>query len=270
MRRASNTLFIGVALITVALGLVPAVVLVSTVGLGGFIEAWQRSSQLSSALWTTLWSGFASLGVIVLLGGPTVWYLARMAPRRIAAWGMGAVLVPLFMPPLVLGLVLAYVLGPDTSIGTVLTSWGLTTTNSWFALVIGQVYEALPYFIITAWAGLTTLSPLTEEAAYSLNRGPRQVFWYVTMPLAAPSLIAALAMAWSRVVGAFGAVVILAYHPTGLPVAIWVGLEELGLVQALPLALWLLIVGLPIPLALALRRESRVALRSSHHGSHFR
>jgi molybdate/tungstate transport system permease protein len=166
------------------------------------------------------------------------------------------------MPPLVLGLVLAYVLGPDTGVGSLLNGLGVTTTNSWFALVVAQVYEALPYFVMTAWAGLASVPRLIEETAWTLGKSPRQVFWYATLPLAAPSLIVAMAMAWSRVVGAFGAVIILAYHPTGLPVAIWVGLEELGLAQALPLALWLLVVGLPIPLGIALRRDgSAVALR---------
>lgn len=247
--------------LTLGLGLLPGIVLVATVGVGGFVAAWHTSPQLSTAFWTTLWSGLMSLGIIVLLGGPTVWYLTRIASPGLAIWGMGLVLVPLFMPPLVLGLVLAYVLGPDTSVGAVLTAWGVTTTNSWFALVVGQVYEALPYFIITAWAGLRRLSPIIEEAAHSLNRKPCEVFWYVTVPISAPSLIAALAMTWSRVVGAFGAVVILAYHPTGLPVAIWIGLEEVGLAQALPLALWLLVVGLPVPLGFAIRGERRVALR---------
>jgi molybdate/tungstate transport system permease protein len=261
MPRISAAVTAGVAALTLGLGLVPGAVLLGNVGIDGFFAAWRTNPELPSALWTTVISGLIALAVIVLLGGPTVWYLARMAPRRLASWGLGLILVPLFMPPLVLGLVLAFVLGPDSAVGSVLSSWGVNPTNSWFALVVAQVYEALPYFIITAWAGLRNLSPLIEESALNLNRSPRDVFWYVTMPMAAPSLVAALAMTWSRVAGAFGAVVILAYHPSGLPIAIWVGLQELGLAQALPLALWLLVVGLPLPLGLAWRGERHVAIR---------
>lgn len=259
MGNVSKGALIGVTVLTVALGLVPAAVLLGTVGVHGFIADWHTSSSLSSAFRTTLVSGFISLGLVLLLGGPTVWYLARLAPPKVASWGMGLVLVPLFMPPLVLGLVLAYVLGPDSGVGAAISAWGISPENSWFALVVGQVYESLPYFIITAWAGLSNWPALIEDAALSLNRHPRQVFWYVTLPLAAPSLVAAMAMTWSRVVGAFGAVVILAYHPAGLPLAIWIGLQEMGLAQALPLALWLLVVGLPIPLGLALRGDRHVA-----------
>lgn len=249
-----------IAAFTVALGLVPAVVLLANVGWHRVLTDWATSPALASALTTTVVSGLVALAIILALGLPTAWYLARRAPPRVSRLGLGMILVPLFMPPLVLGLVLAFILGPVTGIGAVLSGAGIAPTNSWFALVAAEVYEALPYFVVTAWAGLAQSPRLLEEAAQSLRRRPREVFWYVTLPLVGPSLVAALAMTWSRVVGAFGAVIVLAYHPTGLPVAIWIGLEELGLAQALPFALWLLVVGLPVPLALVLKGNRDVAV----------
>jgi molybdate/tungstate transport system permease protein len=71
----------------------------------------------------------------------------------------------------------------------------------------------------------------------------------VTLPLAAPGLAMALAVAWARAMGAFGAVVIIAYHPYGIPLQIWTTLQETGLPTALPFALVLLVVALPLPLA---------------------
>ena len=59
----------------------------------------------------------------------------------------------------------------------------------------------------------------------------------------------ALAIAWARAMGAFGAVVIIAYHPFGIPLQIWTTLQETGLPTALPFALVLLVVALPLPLA---------------------
>jgi molybdate/tungstate transport system permease protein len=75
------------------------------------------------------------------------------------------------------------------------------------------------------------------------------VFRRVTLPLAAPGLSMALAVAWARAMGAFGAVVVVAYHPYGLPLQIWTTLQETGLASALPFALVLLVVALPLPLA---------------------
>jgi molybdate/tungstate transport system permease protein len=49
--------------------------------------------------------------------------------------------------------------------------------------------------------------------------------------------------------GAFGAVLIIAYHPFGIPLQIYTVLQETGLASALPYALVLLLVALPLPLA---------------------
>ncbi len=91
----------------------------------------------------------------------------------------------------------------------------------------------------------------------------------VTLPLAAPGLAMALAVAWARAMGAFGAVVIIAYHPFGIPLQIWTTLQETGLASALPFALVLLVVALPLPLAAyiwsarARRPTSRLTAASS-------
>jgi len=75
------------------------------------------------------------------------------------------------------------------------------------------------------------------------------VFRRVTLPLAAPGLAMAMAVAWARAIGAFGAVVIIAYHPFGIPLQIFTTLQETGLASALPFALVLLVVALPLPMA---------------------
>jgi len=75
------------------------------------------------------------------------------------------------------------------------------------------------------------------------------VFRRVTLPLASPGLATALAIAWARAMGAFGAVIIIAYHPYGLPLQIYTTLDQTGLPNALPYALVLLVVALPLPLA---------------------
>jgi molybdate/tungstate transport system permease protein len=56
-------------------------------------------------------------------------------------------------------------------------------------------------------------------------------------------------MAWARAMGAFGAPIVVSYHPAGLPVGLWIVLEEFGLPAALPLALLLVLAALPLPLA---------------------
>jgi len=142
-----------------------------------------------------------------------------------------------------------FMVGPYTPIGELIGHFNLSATNTFLALVIAQVYESAPYYVLGAMAAFSAVDPMLEQQAALLGDQPRRVFRRVTLPLAAPGLAMALAVAWARAMGAFGAVVIIAYHPYGLPLQIWTTLQETGLPTALPFALVLLVVALPLPLA---------------------
>ncbi len=80
----------------------------------------------------------------------------------------------------------------------------------------------------------------------------------MTLPLARLGLASALATAWVRALGEFGIVLIIAYYPQGIPVRLWVNLQDVGLSAVYPL-LWLFFaIALPLPLLLgALSRRER-------------
>lgn len=197
--------------------------------------------------------------VIVLVGTPLGWGAARGGNAW--RWVEYLLLVPLLMPPLVVGLVLAYLLGPYGLFEPVLRPLGLSGTNSLFAVVVAEIYEAIPYYVLAVIASVRQVPRALEEAAWMLGSSPFATVRRITLPLAWPGIMVGLAMTFARAVGAFGAVIVVAYFPHTLPVAIWVGLQEQGLTTAFPLALLLLLVALPAPLILFLwRRMPRVEL----------
>ena len=193
-------------------------------------------------------SGAITLAVLLLLGTPLAWKLARGSLPFPRFWEAG-VLCSLLLPPLVIGLLLVFMVGPYTPIGELLGHVHLSATNTFLALVIAEVYESAPYYVLGAQAAFAAVEPAIEEQAALLGDRPSRVARRVTLPLAAPGLAMALAVAWARAMGAFGAVVIIAYHPYGIPLQIWTTLQETGLATALPFALVLLVVALPLPLA---------------------
>ena len=193
-------------------------------------------------------SGAVTLGVLVLFCTPLAWALARGTLPFPRIWEAG-VLATLLLPPLVIGLLLVFMVGPFTPIGHLLSGLNLSATDTFLALVIAQVYESAPYYVLGAQAAFSSVDPRLEQQASLLGDRPRRVFRRVTVPLASPGLAMALAIAWARAMGAFGAVIIIAYHPTALPLQIWTSLQETGLPSALPFALVLLVVALPLPLA---------------------
>lgn len=188
-----------------------------------------------------------ALGVLVVAGTPLAYLLARgrlPAPRL---WEAG-LLVSMLLPPLVIGLLLVFMVGPLTPIGEALSRIHLSATNTFFALVVAEVYEAGPYYILGAQAAFAAVDHRLEQQAGLLGDPPARVLRRVSLPLAAPGLAMALAAGWARAIGAFGAVIIVAYHPYGLPMQIWTTLNETGLPSALPFALVLLVIALPLPL----------------------
>jgi molybdate/tungstate transport system permease protein len=210
-------------------------------------------SSLSTAgaldpLVVSLESGAVTLGVLLLLGTPLARMLARGTLPFPRIWETG-VLLSLLLPPLVIGLLLVFMVGPYTPIGQLLGDVHLSATNTFLALVIAEVYESAPYYVLGAQAAFAAVDPRLEQQAGLLGDPPRRVFRRVTLPLAAPGLAMALAVAWARAMGAFGAVIIIAYHPYGIPLQIYTTLQETGLASALPFALVLLVVALPLPLA---------------------
>lgn len=197
---------------------------------------------------TSVESGLVTLGVLVVLCTPLAWLLARGKLPFPRVWETG-VLCSLLLPPLVIGLLLVFLVGPYTTIGHMLAWLHQSATNTFLALVVAEVYESAPYYVLGAQSAFASVEPRLEQQAALLGDRPRRVFRRVTLPLAAPGLAMAMSIAWARAMGAFGAVVIIAYHPDGIPLQIYTTLEETGLPSALPYALVLLVVALPLPLA---------------------
>ncbi len=235
----------GAFLVWVAL-LGPVITLIAHLSWGPFWAALRAPGALDPLV-TSVESGLVTLLVLVVLCTPLAYLMARERLPFQRVWEAG-VLCSLLLPPLVIGLLLVFMVGPYTWIGSILNWFHQTATNTFLALVIAEVYESAPYYVLGAQAAFAGVEPRLEQQAALLGDPPVRVFRRVTFPLAAPGLAMSLAVAWARAMGAFGAVVIIAYHPTGIPLQIFTTLQETGLPSALPFALVLLVVALPLPL----------------------
>ncbi|MGH9300020.1 MAG: molybdate ABC transporter permease subunit, partial [Acidimicrobiales bacterium] len=209
----------------------------------------QRGGAGLGPLWLSLSASGIALAAMVGLGTPLAYLLARRRlpfPRLVEA----GILIPLAMPPLVIGLLLIFLIGPSSAIGGALNRAdpSIFGINTFFALVVAEFYEAAPYFVLAAYASFSGVDERLEQDAHLLGDSGLRAFRRVTLPLAAPGLASGIAIAWARAMGAFGAVVIVAYNPPGLPMAIDTGLQAFGLAGALPYALLLVIATLPVPL----------------------
>ena len=234
---------IGAAVFAVFL-LYPFTALFARIGL------WQwtddiRSPALASVRVSLLLTSLAMV-VIVALGTPVALYITRCTTRERLVW-QAVLLVPILLPPLALGILLTLAFGPYTSLGTWLEHYGVVMTNSATAFILTQVYVGMSYYVLGAVAALDAVPVNLQKQAALLGLTPVNVFLRVTLPLARLGLAVALTIAWVRAIGEFGAVVVTAYYPSGMPVQLWVNLQSFGLPAVMPLLIVFLAVALPLP-----------------------
>ena len=103
------------------------------------------------------------------------------------------------------------------------------------------------YYVLGAVAAFDSVPSILQKQAALLGLAPWKVFLRVTLPLARLGLAVALSIAWIRTISEFGAVVVTAYYPSGMPVQLWVNLQSFGLPAVMPLLVIFLSVALPLP-----------------------
>lgn len=207
---------------------------------------------LRQAMELTLLTTGASLAVILVLGTPLAYLLAR---RRFPGVHLVNTLVdlPMVLPPAVAGIALLMAFGRRGIVGGHLDDAGITLGFTTVAVVLAQIFVAVPFYVRAARAGFARVARDLEEAAADLGAPPATVFRSVTLPLARPSLAAGAVLAWARAVGEFGATIMFAGNFAGktqtMPLAIYGRYEAGDLTTTLLLSAILLVASMLVLLA---------------------
>jgi molybdate transport system permease protein len=117
------------------------------------------------------------------------------------------VTLPLVMPPVATGLLLLRAFGRRSPLGRALDAAGIEIVFTWKAVVIAMAVMSLPIILLTAKAGFEQLNPRFEQMAATLGARPLRIFWTISLPLAARSLVAAALLGFARALGEFGATI---------------------------------------------------------------
>jgi len=207
------------------------------------------------ALRLSLVCSLSATALSVLFGLPLAWVLARIEfPGKPLVRGL--VLLPLVLPPVVGGVAL---LAAFSNRGLVnnwldaLFGFRVQLTFTTAGAVLAETFVALPFFVITAEAGLRSMDRRYEDVAATLGAGRWTVFRRVTLPAVLPSVVAGAVLAWARALGEFGATITFAGNIIGrtqtLPLAVYLQLESRPDV-AVALSLVLLAVSLVLIVSL--------------------
>jgi len=218
-------------------------------------RAWQSApqSEVLQAVWLSLLTSFLALLLIVLVGTPLGYTLARRS-----FWGRRLVNtlveLPIVLPPAVAGLALLLTFGRRGLLGETLDALGISLVFTTAGVVVAQTFVAMPFYVRAAQVGFAGVDRDLEAAARVDGAAGHKVFMLITLPLASRALLSGMLLSWARALGEFGATIIFAGSLAGktrtMPLLVYNILE-----RDLHAALWtaLLLVGLA-GLAVALTR----------------
>lgn len=219
---------------------VPMVSLFLSVPPGEILAQMNNPTVVDSAT-TSLLSASISTVVATLFGLPLAYWLAR-TDGAVTKAILAVVVLPLVLPPTVGGIVLLTVFGPGSPLGEAAVAAGVPLTRSLAGVVLAQTFVASPFVVVTAKAAFESVDQTLEYASRSLGKGRLTTARHVTLPLAGPGILAGVTLAFARAIGEFGATMMMAYYPRTMPVQIWVAFIELGLDNAYPVAILLVVI----------------------------
>ena len=193
------------------------------------------SPSATDAVRVSFAASFGATAVATIFGVPAGYWLARV-PARVSAPILFLLAMPLAFPPVASGIMLLYVLGDRAPVGAFLSSHGLGVADTILGVAAAEFFVSGSFVTIAATAAFATLNPIYEDAARTLGVSEWRIFFGVSLPAVASNVAAGIAFAWLRAIGEYGATSIVAYHPTSLPVALYVALSASGVRTALALS----------------------------------
>ncbi|WP_460822866.1 molybdate ABC transporter permease subunit [Lysobacter olei] len=226
-------------------------------------SAW-NSTPWIAATWVTLKLAGLTTLILLALGMPLAWWLARTR----SGWRVpiGAVVaLPMVLPPTVLGFYLLIGLAPQSPIGQMTNALGLGTLAFTFeGLLLASVLYSLPFVVHPLQAGFAAVPRAVLDAAATLRASPLDRFFSVVLPLSRPALVTATLLGFAHTVGEFGVVLMVGGNIEGetrvLSVLLYDQVEGMAYADAHRLAAGLLLFSFALLLVMQwLGRRTAVA-----------
>src|SRR5690625_922613 len=196
-----------------------------------------------SPLWLSIKTATIATIIVFIVGVLLARFIARRSFRGKTVIE-SIFMLPLVLPPTVVGFILLYIFGKNGFIGRILIEWfDFQVVFSWYAVIIAAIVVSFPLMYQSAQAAFQQYDPNVEHAAYTMGASRFKVFWTISFPIAWPGLLAGLVLTFARALGEFGATLMLAgYIPNvtdTIPLAIYFAVESGDLDRA---KFWVIVI----------------------------
>lgn len=199
-------------------------------------------------VWLTLKLAGVTTLLLLLLGTPVAWWLARTRSKlKIPIEALTA--LPLVLPPTVLGFYLLILMSPTSTLGRFwVTLTGDSLTFSFTGLVVASVIYSLPFMVQPLASAFDSIGRAPLEAAASLRAPPLDTFFSVVVPLSARGFLTAIVLTFVHTIGEFGVVLMVGGNIPGetrvISIAIYEQVETLNYQDAHILSVGLVVFAL--------------------------
>lgn len=161
----------------------------------------------------TLKTAAVATVITFLLGIALAYFVSNL--RRGKTFLDAIILLPMVLPPTVVGFFLLLIFGKRSPIGKFLLQFDISLVFTWQAAVIAAVVVSLPLVYRTTRAAFEQLDPNIIYAARTLGVSEWKIFWHVLMPNARHGILAGLVLSFTRAMGEFGATIMFAGNVPG-------------------------------------------------------
>ena len=230
----------------------------------------------ADALWLSLRLAASTTAVLMAIGLPVAWWIARATKthRHLRTIIQALVALPLVLPPSVIGFYLLVSFGPLTTSGRLFTQiFGHPVAFSFAGLLLGSIIFSLPFAVQPLVAGFEAIEDGYLEAATGLGLSPFYVFTQIALPAVRGSLLIASVLTFTHTIGEFGVVLMVGGNIPGvtrtLSIALYDRVEDGDFAGAGHLSLLLLLISLAALLVVYGRFKETSLGRSGqvNHGS---
>jgi len=196
--------------------------------------------EVYESILLTLRTALYAVGFVAVTGIPLAYLIARYE-----FWGKSLLEslldIPVMVPHTAAGIALLVAFNGGY-VGAALEAVGLGFIDTTTGIMAAMMFLSAPFLINGAKEGFRKIDPKLERVARTLGASQMQTFWSVSLPHARGDIINGALMMWSRALGEFGAVVIIAYHPMVAPVLIYDRFNNFGLRYSAPVAAAMILV----------------------------
>ncbi len=162
-----------------------------------------------TALSLTLKVASLATAILLILGTPLAWWLARTSSKWKSFYS-ALVALPIVLPPSVLGFYLLILMSPNGIVGKFTQQLGIGTLPFTFAgLVVASVLYSLPFVVQPLQNTFSSIGTAPLEAAATLRASPLDTFFSVVMPLSKSGFLTAAILGFTHTVGEFGVVLMV-------------------------------------------------------------